>query len=240
MAKHKVLSTKKLDPSLVQQAKENDIEIVEHEFIRVNTILTKQKWNEIFRLIESKIEFAVFTSSNAVSALKKYLNDYTNPFETNWMIFSLSGKTKIALEETEFGTVIETAENGKELAEKIAASKVNEIIFFCGNKRRDELPTLLKDAGVKVHEVVVYETLETPAMATQDIDAVLFFSPSAVQSFFSVNHLKKDTACFAIGQTTAESISDFADNKIIISDSPSQEVLLASVKFYFQNINCYK
>jgi len=33
MVKYKVLSTKKLDPSLVEQAKKNNIEIIEQEFI---------------------------------------------------------------------------------------------------------------------------------------------------------------------------------------------------------------
>jgi uroporphyrinogen-III synthase len=61
-----------------------------------------------------------------------------------------------------------------------------------------------------------------------------------VQSFFSVNHLKKSTVCFAIGKTTAESIADFTGNKIITSESPSQEMMIASVQNYFQNINCYE
>ena len=98
------------------------------------------------------------------------------------------------------------------------------------------MPNILKEAGIKVHEVVVYETIETPIVATVDFDAILFFSPSAVQSFFSVNQIKKTTVCFAIGRTTASSIADFTDNKIVVSESPGQEMILASVNFYFQNL----
>jgi uroporphyrinogen-III synthase len=239
MAKYKVLSTKKLEPSLVEQAEENTIEIIEQEAIKVQPILSKEKWQEIFQLIESQKEFAVFTSSNAVLALKKYLHDYINPFKIDWKLFSLSGKTKAALEENGnlFGTIIETAENSKDLARKIIGGEVNEVIFFCGNKRREELPTILNEAGTKVHEVVVYETVETPAIASEDIDAILFFSPSAVQSFFSVNQLKSKVVCFAIGQTTADSIANFISNRIVVSESSSQEVLLASVLSYFKNGN---
>jgi uroporphyrinogen-III synthase len=242
MAKHKVLSTKKLEPSLIGQAKENDIEIIEQEAIKTNPILSKEKWQEIFQLIESKKEFIVFTSSNAVLSVKKYLNEYINPFQTNWKIFSLSGKTKETLEENteDFGTIISTVDNSKTLAEKIVDAKVDEVIFFCGNKRRDELPNILKEAGIKVHEVVVYETIETPIIVNDDFDAILFFSPSAVQSFFSVNQLKNNTACFAIGATTANSIASFTDNKIIVSELPSQEKMLALVNFYFQNTNCHE
>jgi uroporphyrinogen-III synthase len=236
MAKHKVLSTKKLKPLLIEQAKQNNIEIVEQEAIKVNPILTKEKWNEIFQIIENKKELVAFTSSNAIAALKKYLNDYINPFEINWKIFSLSGKTKEALEDAAFGTVIETADNAKALAQKIIERKVNDVVFFCGNKRREELPNILKEAGVKVQEIIVYETLETPTTAEKDIDAVLFFSPSAVQSFFSINQLNKEVVCFAVGSTTAGSIQHFTNNKIIICEQPGQEMMLASVKTYFKTL----
>lgn len=242
MAKFKVLSTKKLDASLVETAKENGIEIIEQEFIRIHTILTKEKWDEIFHIIQNKIECAVFTSSNAVHSIKKYLTDYVNPFETNWKIFCLAGKTKTVLDENieVFGKIAETAENASTLAEKIIQNEIEEITFFCGNKRRDELPGILKKAGIKVQEVIVYETMETPIVITDHFDAVLFFSPSAAQSFFSVNQLMKGAVCFAIGQTTANSIADFTNNKIIISESPSQATMLSSVQFCLENSNCYK
>lgn len=240
MAKHKVLSTKKLEPSLIEQANENDIEIIEQEAIKIYPIRTKEKWNEIFQIIEAEKEFVVFTSSNAVNGVKKYLNDYTNPFEIKWKIFSLSGRSKDALDETAgaLGRIIGTADNAAELAEKIISQKPGEVIFFCGNQRRNELPDRLKAAGIKVHEVAVYETVATPVAAAEDLEAILFFSPSAVQSFFSINQLKKNTVCFAIGQTTANSILDFTSNKIIITESPKQEMMLESVRFYFENSSC--
>jgi uroporphyrinogen-III synthase len=238
MAAHKVLSTKKLDHSLIDEAKRNGIEIFEQEAIRVNTILSKEKWEEIFQLLESKKQFAVFTSSNAVFALEKYLNDYVNPFNPDWKIFALSGKTRQALEENleTLGTIVATANDSKTLAHKIVQANVGELIFFCGNKRRDELPHILNEAGIKVHEVVVYETVETPVASNDDYDAVLFFSPSAVHSFFSVNQLNDDAVCFAIGQTTAQSIAAASQSKIVTAKSPKQEALLEEVINYFKSM----
>lgn len=236
MAKYKVLSTKKLELSLVEQAREYDIEIIEQEAIKVYPILSKEKWQEIFGIIEAKKENIVFTSSNAVVAVRKYLNDYINPFDINWKIFSLSGKTKEAIESGSLGTIVETGRYAKELAEKIIANQIDEVVFFCGDKRREVLPKILKEAEVAIHEIVVYETILTPVVLKDTVDAVLFFSPSAVQSFFSVNQLKNDVVCFAVGQTTAGSIHEFSQNKIITSESPAQEKVLASVRQYFQNI----
>ena len=236
MAKYKVLSTKKLDRSLIEQAKKEDIEIIEQEAIKVTPILSKEKWLEIFQVIENKKEFVVFTSSNAVFAINKYLNDYTNPFPVDWKIYSLSGKTKESLENKTFGEIVATADNSKELAERIVQSQLKEVIFFCGNKRRDELPSILKQAGIKVQEIVVYDTIETSTPAETDMDAILFFSPSAVQSFFSINQLKATVVCFAIGQTTANSIAVCANNKIICSKTSSQEALLREVINYFKSM----
>ncbi|HEV7329847.1 MAG TPA: uroporphyrinogen-III synthase [Flavisolibacter sp.] len=242
MATYKVLSTKKLAPSLVEKANENGIEIIEQEAIAIKPIVTEEKAREIMPWVLSEdLHYAVFTSANAVLAVQKYLRQGASWLIPNWKVFAIGGKTK----ETLYpyfnpANIVATADYGKDLAQKIIEEKVKEVVFFCGNRRRDELPNILKAAGITVHEIVVYETTETPAMLTEDIDGILFFSPSAVHSFFSANQLKKGTVCFAIGQTTADSIADFTDNRIIISESPSQESMLASVNFYFQNINCYE
>jgi uroporphyrinogen-III synthase len=183
----------------------------------------------------------VFTSANAVETVKLFLNQGPGGLVPNWDIFCLSGKTKDSVHLYFDSTRIKaTADNGKDLAQRIIESGVHEIIFFCANKRRDELPTILQETGIKVHEVVIYETIETPAVSSEIPDAILFFSPSAVSSFFSANQLKKNTVCFAIGQTTANSIADYTDNRIITSESPSQEMMLASVQYYFQHKECFE
>lgn len=237
MRRHKVLSTKRLEPSLVERAKESGVDVTELEAIRVKPVVGKEKWDEIFSLLEKKIPCAVFTSSNAVTALKKYLNEYTNHLPPQWKIFCLSGKTKDALRENEawFGTIEATAPAAAELAQKVVAHGVKELLFFCGNRRRNELPAILQNAGVRVHEVVVYEVEEAPADVNDRFDGVLFFSPSAVQSFFAANQLQEATVCFAIGQTTAASVGQFAQNKLCISKEPTQKALLEEVIHYFKN-----
>ncbi|HYM95329.1 MAG TPA: uroporphyrinogen-III synthase [Chitinophagaceae bacterium] len=240
--KYKVLSTKKLEPSMIEQAKQNDIEVIEQEFIAVKPIFSEEKFKQIIEWVRAGIQHIVFTSSNAIDILEQYFTTENRPDFSDCKIFCLSGKTRVAILNTGFSekNIVGQADNASDLAKKIIAQKTEEVIFFCGNKRRDELPSILKEAGVIVHEIAVYETLETPKVVTDDFDAILFFSPSAVQSFFSVNQLKKTTICFAIGKTTAENITNFTSNRIITSEFPSQEMLIASVQNYFQNINCYE
>jgi uroporphyrinogen-III synthase len=242
MAKYKVLSTKKLSPPLIEKAKQKDIDIIEKEFIITQPIFTREKVKEVLDWVFAKKEYAAFTSANAVLPFKQYLHQYDTFYIADWKIFCLEAKTKTAVLEnsTLLGNIMETAENAKALAQKIKEKSVDEIIFFCGNKRRDELPGILKDAGIKVHEVVVYETQEVPLVTTNEFDGVLFFSPSAVQSFFSVNKLSSQMICFATGPTTAAALADFTHNKIITSEAPGQEMMMACVQTYFQHINCYE
>ena len=87
------------------------------------------------------------------------------------------------------------------LAEKIIP-EINdrEVIFFCGNLRRNDLPDALRQKGITVREITVYQTSLTPVTIEKEYDAVLFFSPSAAESFFSKNSLPAKTVLFVYRQ----------------------------------------
>jgi uroporphyrinogen-III synthase len=237
MAKYKVLSTKKLDPSLIEKAKVNDIYLVEKEFISIKPVWNKETYDRILTLAKQGQHHIVLTSANAVDVLNRYMVAEDELYAIGWKVFCLSGKTKKALQSAPFlkAEIVDEAESAASLAKKIIEREVKELIFFCGNKRREELPGLLKDAGIKLHEIVVYETEETPAVIEDAFDAILFFSPSGVQSFFTANELKKNTVCFAIGPTTSASITTFAQNKILSSIAPDPATLLDEVIEHFKN-----
>jgi uroporphyrinogen-III synthase len=233
------LSTKKLLPNLVGAAAEKDIEITEESFISTNPILTEEKSREISKWFSAGIEYAVFTSSNAIRPFETYLKNHVNHDLPGWKIFTLSGKTKEELNKPyakQLGSLSGVADSASDLASKILEENIGEIIFFCGNQRRDELPQILRHAGVLVHEVVVYETIETPVALKNNFNGILFFSPSAVRSFFSANQLYQGTVCFAIGKTTADAISANTHNQIITSPSPSQEELLNQLYSFVEHL----
>lgn len=244
MAQYKILSTKKLNPSLIEEAKQKSIEVWEEEFIEIKPISTKEKHTAIFQWTSYPDPIAVvFTSRHAVTNTFNHLHsEDTYYVPQQWNIFCLEGATKQAVDEQGFGKqVIDTAANAALLAQKIIANgNFNKVVFFCGNKRRDELPALLKENNIDLHEIVVYETVETPVITTHDADAILFFSPSAVKSFFTVNRINKKTTCFAIGDSTAKTIANYTGNRVITSEQPTAEMMMAAVWFYFQNINCYE
>lgn len=234
MGKYRVLSTKNLEPSLVEIAKRNDIEIIQQPFISVKPNSNEETINTILEIAKAKKAYIVLTSANAVHALSNYMAAYDG--EVDWKLFCLSGKTKQAIQRVEFlkRNIIGEAERASALAKKIIESDVNEIVFFCGDKRRDELPSILKNAHIKVKEVIIYETLETGTKMDEHLDAILFFSPSGVQSFFSANKLPHYAICFAIGATTAAVIASFTNNETVVCSEPNPEAMMEQVIQHFK------
>jgi len=231
---YKILSTKKLLPEVVEQARQNNIQLYEVEFISVRNILTKEKQEEISQLFRKRSP-VVFTSASAVQAIEKHLQSGLKSSIPAFKIYSLSAKTREVIEHSDIlqYKICAVGRNASELAEQIIRHGEKEVVFFCGNQRRDELPEMLAEHNISVHECVVYETMETPSLITDCYDGILFFSPSAVKSFFSVNQLHGDVVCFAIGETTGASIKEITSNKVIISQETSQENMMNTVIQFF-------
>jgi uroporphyrinogen-III synthase len=240
MARFNLLSTRRLEPSLIEQAKARGVDILVREAISIQPMLSDNKYSEVKPWLQKTgLTYVVFTSANGVDAVKQYLSWKGAAHTPHWKVFCIAGKTQEAVTGAfPKATVLDTAEYGSILANHIInRGAVKEVVFFCGNKRREELPTRLKEAGIAVHEITVYQTEETPSSVAEDLDGVLFFSPSGVSSFFAANGLKQEAVCFAIGHTTAEAIPPYTQNKIITSEATSPEALLAAVYHYTQTIN---
>lgn len=236
MKRPQVLSTKGLDPQLVARAKDAGIDIREEAFITVTPIRTETKKMEVARWLNTDIGLAVFTSAHAVAEVAFHLSESGGPLP-GWQLACISGKTRQSAEALfPPDRVVATAPDAARLAAAIIALGVPEVLFFCGNLRRDTLPHRLQEAGIKVREVVVYETEARPIEMQDSPDAVLFFSPSGVDSFFSSNELPAGAACFAIGPATAAAVAACTDNELIVSEAPDPQLLLEAVLAYFKPI----
>src|SRR6476469_2685448 len=119
----RVLSTKKLLPAIVEEAKENGIEISEQEAIAVQPILKEDKQEQslswFHRYTSQPI---VITSANAVSSLEHYLGKYLRGDKARLQVFCLSGRTKEAVMEAfPIANIAGVASSAKALAQLILA-----------------------------------------------------------------------------------------------------------------------
>jgi uroporphyrinogen-III synthase len=210
-----IISTKKLSGVHKQELQKAGLELIEADFIQ-----TENKPFEIKDLNDNLI----FTSQNAVHSVLAVSNQEELKTKN---VFCVGLKTKILLSESGFNVVAYTG-YASDLAEIITLIYGKEsFTFFSGNLRRETLPKALKEAEVKFNEIQVYETSLTPQKIKTPADAILFFSPSGVESYLKENTIKKET-CFCIGETTAESLHKITKN-IIIADQPTVEDVIEDV-----------
>lgn len=228
--KYNILCTRPLDTMLVYKAANSGISIDEVVFVETDPVTIAETIQQI-QDIASKKATVVFTSMNAVDAVTSQLKQ-----QPDWKIYCLGGITK----ETVFNffgekSVAGTAKNAKTLAEKIIlAGETKEVFFFCGDQRLDELPETLKANEIKVNEVVVYNTRLIPNFIVKNYDGIIFFSPSAVHSFFSENTIATNVVLFSIGTTTTATIKTYCTNKIITSEWPGKENMIDLVLDYYK------
>jgi uroporphyrinogen-III synthase len=213
-----ILSTRPLPQDVLDEAGRNDIVIDVISFIRTEALPAHLIQQQITGELSANIVFTSMTAVEAVASSVKSAKSVT--------IFCIGNATAKLVGEHFGNDVIKgTAENAAALADVIIDAGIKEVVFFCGDQRRDELPATLRAHNITVTEITVYRTIATPQKINKDYSAMLFFSPSAVESFFSENNISNGAVLFAIGDTTANAIKKFTANQVIIGDEPGKEAL---------------
>ncbi len=225
-----ILSTKILKPYIKNQLTENDFNVVEHDFIKLEFLPS----TGIKEILLAHLPNYIFTSKNAVKAFIQITTADKIAINKKSNFFALSGETQQALADEGYKCQI-VKDNATALANEIIdKSKAKDFIFFCGDKRRDELPEAFKNAGLQLTEVVLYKNILQSKKIEVSYQAVLFFSPSAMQSFLEQNAMPKSVMCFCIGYTTANALKEYkVNNKITVISYPSQQVMIDEVLHYF-------
>jgi uroporphyrinogen-III synthase len=215
----RIVSTKKLQANQKQYLLNANFSVVEADFIKIKLKNFTYK---------SKFQYLIFSSQNAVESI---LNNNKLELLRSKKCFCVGQKTKTNLELNGF-KVIESADYASELASTIC-NQYNEesFVFFNGNLRREILPDSLTLANVRFEEIEVYETMLTPHIINSKPDGILFFSPSAVESYVQANIITDET-CFCIGKTTAEPIEKITTNCIIANQPSIENVIIQCIKYY--------
>lgn len=219
-----ILSTKILSPIQKEELVKANIHLVEADFIKTENITFELK---------SINQNLIFTSQNAVLSV---LNHPKVDELKKKTVFCVGSKTKTLLNENGF-TVEAHAGYAEDLAEIISLVYADEsYTFFSGNLRKDTLPEMLSSNDIVFNEIQVYETTLTPQKNLENVDAILFFSPSGVTSYLKKNSIANEKL-FCIGNTTAATLEEkLPENKIKnieIAYQPSVENVIEQVIEYY-------
>ena len=207
-----ILSTKTLLQNQKEALVNAHFNVIEVDFIKTQS--------NPFQLNEIN-DNLIFTSQNAVQS---FLLDPKSEDLKSKNVFCVGLKTKIMLSESGYNVVAYTG-YAEDLAEIITLIYSSEnYTFFSGNLRRETLPKALKDAKIKFNEIQVYETTLTPQKIKTPVDAILFFSPSGIESYLKENKIKNET-CFCIGTTTSSALEGITKNVIVATQPTIEDVI---------------
>lgn len=218
-----LLSTRPLDAASIAAVQQAGVAVDVVEYIRTIAVQDEALTQQV-QALAAQQRLVIFTSMNAVEAVADMLQGQ----QPEWQIACI-GQTTLQLVQQHFtkSTVVATAGYGLDLAKAVVSLHPKDgAVFFCGNIRRPELPDYLQQHEVPLQELVVYHTHEIPVAVNQPYDAVLFFSPSAVRSFFAVNSVPHTTTLFAIGSTTAQALQDAGYSNIVVANVACKEAMI--------------
>lgn len=212
-----VLSTKKLSLAQKNLLLNSGIALVEYDAIKINFIDLE---------LSGFFKNAIISSQNTAHAISR------KDIRTG-RCFCVGSKTADYLKHQGYN-VVEVADYSKDLGAIIAANYSGEsFTLFCGNRRREELPSILKEKNIPLEEIEVYRTHLDPVSFEQKFDGILFYSPSGVKSYISANILNGSLA-FCIGNTTAAEAEKHTEN-IITATKPSVENVIVQVVKKFKD-----
>ena len=127
---------------------------------------------------------------------------------------------------------------GQGAAAALARAMLNEpaggpVLFPCGDRRRDELPHILRSDGIEVDEVVCYRTvlatLEQARLATVGSTVLVVASPSVVGLLTEACRDMALPRLVAIGETTAAAARAAGWSPAAVASEPSTSALVSAI-----------
>lgn len=235
---HRILVTRPLTEEQIKLAESLHLSVTVEPAIEIRY---REEWNELNTLFKKNqnILFA-FTSQSGVEAFRRFLKTSGNLISGySHHVYAVGDKTAEALVKLGFIPVVPDQHDGTGLAKKIrddfeaSPGLANStILHFCGDKRRDEFRQFLKDSEIEVRDVVVYQTiLNSMNPDLSGIDAILFYSPSAVHAFRNSGGFQASSLpeLFAIGTTTGGELSVESGKHVHISPEANTKTFLSYV-----------
>ena len=216
----RVFSTKSLSESQTKLF-HNNIASENSDFIKVRSNRIAPK------VVKDVIENVIITSKNGVEAL---LDNFTKE-ELNFKnIFCVGRRTKKMIQQ-KIGPVNHTEKNAERLAEYLSKEmKGNSVTYFCSDLRLDTLSKILTENKIEVNEVEAYKTMYSPELVSESIDGMLFYSPSAVNSYLQKN--TTDKVAFCIGASTAKEAQKYFE-KVEVAQIPTVESVIELVNLHY-------
>jgi uroporphyrinogen III methyltransferase/synthase len=199
-----------------------------------------------------RFDWMIFTSAQAVRAVVTRSKNLGRPLtgvEDQLRIAVVGPATAQAVQQA--GLPVEyvaNTHNGLALADELGQRLEHQNVFLPRSDRANpDLPVALGRHGAHVTEVIAYRTLRPSAsyerklsqIARGEADALLFFSPSAVQHFLELfggerlPTLQHALAITAVGPVTAGALRQAGVQSIVLAADTTTAAVVEALEKYF-------
>jgi len=196
-----------------------------------------------------RFDWIIFTSAQAVRAVVKRSEELKRSLihaGSKLRIASVGPVTAEAARQT--GLPVAATHTGAGLAEELGRRLCEAKVFLPRSDRANpDLPGALKRHGAKVMEVIAYRTLRPTDVEQRKLrqiaegaaDAVLFFSPSAVQYFTELFGgeqlctLQYKLAITAVGPVTASALCEAGVGHTVVAGDTTAAAVVEALEEHF-------
>lgn len=199
-----------------------------------------------------RFDWMIFTSGQAVRAVvarTKDLESSLSPAGGKLRIAAVGPVSAEAVREAGLSVeYVAKTHSGVALANELGERlQGRRVLLPRSDRANPDLPAALKTFGAEVTEVIAYRTLRSSEVDREKLskisageaDAVLFFSPSAVQNFAELvgvdrfRGLQDDLAITAVGPVTAEALRRFKIERVIVAADTTNAAVMQALEKYF-------
>ena len=215
-----ILSTKILSPSSLSALELSGLRVTHHDFISIQL-------SALSEIVLDLNKYIIITSKNAIKALiaSKKLDRLKDK-----VVYAIGNSSKSILL-SEGISVANTFSNAANAGKFFSQKKPKKLTVLCGNISRKELFLALDSHQINYQKIITYCTSLSPIPAKKNFSAILFFSPSGIESYTSCNTIKDETL-ICIGNTTALEAEKHSKNIFIADDQSIESVIQKTIDLF--------
>jgi len=199
-----------------------------------------------------EFDWIIFTSENAVRAVVKRAEvrgNLRNVAGRRSRAAAVGPTTAAAAERAGFLVNYQAqTHNGAALANELGEKLRDQTVFLPRSDRANpDLPPLLRNYGAEVTEVVAYRTVtpvnldekKTAAIVNGEVEAILFFSPTAVEHFVELvgpeklRDLQNRVAITAVGPITANALRQSGVGTLLVAEDTTADAAITALEKHF-------
>jgi uroporphyrinogen III methyltransferase/synthase len=199
-----------------------------------------------------QFEWMILTSAQTVRALTKRSEALKRPLNPKGSKMRIACVGPVTAEVARGAGLavdhIAGTHNGVALAEELGSSLQGRTVILPRSDRANpDLPAALKRYGASVTEVIAYRTVRPTelerqslgAIAKGEADAILFFSPSAVQHFVELfgpeeaRGLQEKLAITAVGPITANALRAAGVERGVVAGDTTATAVIEALEKHF-------